>query len=955
MTEQKLKVYELAKELGIDSISLLDKLKQLDIDVKNHMSSLETEEVKAAREAIAKQQALLSKSTKTKTTKKKVEEPATQKRAATTVIRRRAKSAGDETAAAGTPQSATASSVSEQIPVEEEQQQAVSTPTEPEAVAPTMEVTAPVQEQEEEIPVVAAATPEPTAPTEPTAPILTATPTPVAAAPRTKTTTSELRTERMPDGTTKRTIITTSSRPASTPSTGSGLKMPSLMGARRQGLTTARTGSILNIVQEERRPLPSPRVNVRPNMPGGGPIPQHGTRGIVNLGKEAIDRLVEEENNFKKKGAGGRTERDKEPTDVKVADYRAKKELVFLPKKKKVPTHKEIRKTEITKPAAHKRIVKIENVVTVSELANRMGIKVPEIMKKLITMGVMSTLNQPLDLDTATLVAGEYGYEIENVAFREEAMIPKTEDKTEDLQPRPPIVTVMGHVDHGKTSLLDAIRSARVAEGEAGGITQHIGAYTVDLKGKKITFIDTPGHEAFTVMRARGANVTDIVVLVVAADDGVMPQTREAIDHARAASVPIIVAINKIDKPGANPDKVLKELAELNLLAEEWGGENIFARVSALKRTGIDELLESILLQAEVLDLKANPNRAAEGSVLEARLDRNRGAVVNILVKKGTLKVGDNIVAGTHCGRIRALTDDKGRPLKEVAPGYAAELLGLEGVPLAGDVFNVMASDIEARKVAEHRIDKARAGDAASRGAKMTLEDLFSKVQQGDMKELPVMLKADVFGSVEAIKESLNKLATEKVRIKVLSASPGGVSESDVMLASASNAIILAFNVRPETKAIALAEAEGVEIKNYSIIYELLDDVKKAMAGLLDKKAVERYSGRAEVRETFSVPKIGVIAGCSVIDGKINRSCQVRLLRDNRVLFTGKLSSLKRFKDDVKEVAQGYECGMGIESFNDIKQGDVIEAFTIDMVAQDIGTAVATTAAKADKEQSARA
>ncbi|MEW6055276.1 MAG: translation initiation factor IF-2 [Bdellovibrionota bacterium] len=906
---QKVKVYELAKELGIDSMTLLDKLKQLDIDVKSHMSSLGTEEVKAVRDQIAKEQALLSKASKASSRKKEKEgEPLVQKRVGTTVIRRRAKASDEEGAQPAeqsgmAPTQSTAGLGETQAVVESEEMENT------EAAAQQAQLQAQSPAQAPTAPQIAASTASPQAkqssPVKPLSTQETTTQPPVAP----KTTHSPV---------------------------GSGLKLPSLLGARSQGLTSTRTSSILNIVKEDpiKRPV-APKPNVRPTTSMPGQPSRPGSVGIVNLGKEAIDKLVEEEQNFKKKGGAGRTERDKDPLDVKVSDYRAKKELIFLPKKKKVPVNKEIRRTEITTPAAHKRVIRIENAVTVSELAQRMGVKTNEVIKKLIGMGVMATLNHTLDMDTATLLAGEYGYEIENVAFKEENIIPKVEDKSEDLKPRPPIVTVMGHVDHGKTSLLDAIRSANVAAGEAGGITQHIGAYTVEVDGKKVTFIDTPGHEAFTVMRARGANVTDIVILVVAADDGVMPQTREAVDHARAANVPIIVAVNKIDKPGANPDKVMKGLAELNLVPEAWGGESIFVNVSALKRTGIKEILESILLQAEVLDLKANPDRPAEGTVLEARLDRSRGAVVDVLVKRGTLSVGDSIVAGGFCGRVRALTDDKGKLLKTVGPGYAAELLGLEGVPTAGDAFNVMASEIEARQVAEHRVAKNRGADSA-KTSKMSLEDLFSKVQQGELKELPVILKTDVFGSTEAIRDSLTKLSTEKVKVKILSASTGGISESDVMLASASNAIIIGFNVRPETKARAIAESENIEIKTYSIIYELLDDVKKAMAGLLEKKAVERYLGRAEVRETFNVPKIGTVAGCSVIDGKITRGCQVRLLRDSRVIYTGKLSSLRRFKDDAKEVAQGYECGMGIENFNDIKQGDIIEAFTIDMVAQEL-------------------
>ena len=934
---------ELAKELGMDSISLLDKLKQLSIDVKSHMSSLDAEVVIMVRDQVAKEKAVLTKGAKAKTTTRRKAEtaaaPAEVKKAGTTVIRRRLR----------TPEEAAQDLAQEQAAAELAAQQAAQETEETTAAPADVEQAEASQAEPSD-------SPAPEAPVE-AAPAATAAPTqtlnrPAAEAPRPAQAAAPAAPAAGP------------AKPAPVAPRGSGLNIPSLLGSRRDGVIPARTSSILNIVKEEpRRAAPVPRVvpNVRPNVPGQPPHVRGPRTGVTTLGKEAIDRLVEEEQTFKKKGGAGRTERDREPT-VKVADYRAKKELVFLPKKKKVPVNKEIKRTTITKAAAHKRVVRIENAISVADLANSMGIKVSELMKKLITMGTMATINQALDIDTATLIAHEYGYEVQNVAFNETKALGKVVDKDEDLVPRPPIVTVMGHVDHGKTSLLDAIRHENVAAGEAGGITQHIGAYTVDLATggegspdgglRKITFIDTPGHEAFTVMRARGANVTDIVILVVAADDGVMPQTREAVDHAKAAGVPIIVAVNKIDKPSAQPEKVMKGLSELGILSEAWGGENQFVNVSATKKTGIKELLEAILLQAEVLDMKANPNAAGEGAVLEARLDRNRGAVVDILMKRGTLRVGDAIVAGTHFGRVRAMTDDKGNPLKELPPGYAAELLGLEGVPTAGDEFNVMPTDSEARELAQHRVDKIRALEA-SKSTKLSLEDLFAKVQQGDIKELPILLKTDVFGSTEAIKESLGRLSTDKVKVKVLSASTGGISESDVMLASASNAIILGFNVRPETKARQLAEAEGVEVKCYAIIYELLDDVKKSMTGLLDKKAVEKYLGRAEVRETFSVPKIGVVAGCSVVDGKILRSANVRLLRDNRVIFTGKLASLRRFKDDAKEVAQGYECGMGIENYNDIKQGDVIEAFAIEMVAQELGAP--SSAASTEKEKSAQA
>jgi translation initiation factor IF-2 len=492
----------------------------------------------------------------------------------------------------------------------------------------------------------------------------------------------------------------------------------------------------------------------------------------------------------------------------------------------------------------------------------------------------------------------------------------------------------MGHVDHGKTTLLDAIREADVAGGEAGGITQHIGAYTITKDGKMITFIDTPGHEAFSQMRARGANVTDIVILVVSADDGVMPQTREALSHAKAAEVPIIVAVNKIDKPGANPEKIKQGLAELDLLAEDWGGQTMYIPVSALKKTNIDKLLEAILLTAEVEDLKANKKALARGVVLEARIEKGRGPVASVLVNRGTLHHGDIVVSGVQWGKVKAMTNHLGQQVKLVEPGMAAEILGLDGVPAASEMFDAVADEKAATTLIAHRIAEKREKQAKS--SKSTLEDLFARAAAGNLKELRIVLKTDVFGSMEAVKESLVKQSTDKVKVKVIHAGTGGITESDVMLAGASEAIIVGFNVRPETKARQIAESAGVDIKSYTIIYELLDDVKNVMAGLLDKKKVETYLGRAEVRQTFSLPKAGTVAGCFVVDGKVIRNANIRLLRDSRIVYDGKLNSLKRFKDDAKEVAQGYECGMGIDGFNDIKVGDLIEAYQIDMIAQEL-------------------
>lgn len=902
-TTEGVKVYELAKELGFDSLSLISKLKEISIEVKNHMSELTAEQANSVRQHFlapapteATKAAKTTKVAKTTTVRKKTTTTASTtasktveaKKPASTVIRRRTKTDGEvETVKTETTVTRTGVTKSKQTTLPSVSAEEIKKAKEE----------ANINKNSDSLNVSADTSNLNQTPIDPNA-------------------------------------VAESAVEQVQVKKGLGLNMPSLFQARKDGQTSKDSGSIISVVKDQpRKPIAKPAAKPTDTKSATATTPAKGHTGITHFGKEAIDKMVEEEQQIAKKR--GKEARDT-TNEVKISDYRAKKELIFLPKKKKPSASRELQKTQITTPAAHKRVVKIQNSVTVSDLAQRLGIKTGELIKKLIGMGMMATLNQMLDIDTATLIATEYGFEVENVAFDETTIIKSIEDKTEEMQHRAPIVTVMGHVDHGKTSLLDAIRSANVAAGEAGGITQHIGAYTVDLDGKKITFIDTPGHEAFTMMRARGASVTDIVILVVAADDGVMPQTREAVDHAKAAGVPIIVAVNKIDKPQANPDRVLKGLAEIDVLSEEWGGQTMFVKVSALQKKGIKELLEAIILQAEVLDLKANPNRAAEGVVLEARMDKGKGVVANILVKKGTLKVGDIVVAGPHCGRVRALTSHTGQLMKEIGPSTAAELLGLEGVPTAGDTFNAVPTDTDARKIAEHRLEKIKSLTQVAKPQKVTLEDLFSKVQTGEMKELPVILKTDVFGSSEAIKDALTKIGTEKVKVKVLSSSTGGISESDVMLATASNAIILGFNVRPETKALQTAERENVEIKTYTIIYELIDDVKKAMGGLLEKKAVEKYLGRAEVRETFSVPKIGVIAGCAVIDGKILRGCQVRLLRENRVIYTGKLGSLRRFKDDAKEVAQGYECGMGIENFNDIKQGDIIEAFNIEMIAQEL-------------------
>jgi translation initiation factor IF-2 len=608
------------------------------------------------------------------------------------------------------------------------------------------------------------------------------------------------------------------------------------------------------------------------------------------------------------------------------------------PKKVRKPLRtlkKVMLKTTITTPRASKRVIRIEEVISIGELAKRMGVKAGDLIKKMMELGTMASINQIVDFDTATLLAHDFGYEIENVAFEEGSLIKEVQDREEDLIIRPPVVTIMGHVDHGKTTLLDAIRETNVVGGEFGGITQHIGAYEVDIKGKKIAFLDTPGHEAFTTMRARGAQVTDIVVLVVAADDGVMPQTVEAINHAKAAGVPIIVAVNKIDKPEAKPERIKKDLMEYGLVSEELGGDTIYVELSAKKRTNIDGLLEMILIQSEVLELRANPNKPARGVVIEAKLDRGRGPIATVLVKEGTLTVGDQVVTGLFSGRVRALINDSGESVSIGGPSTPVEILGLSGVPAAGDPFIVVDSEKTAKEVVGHRQLKAREKEMIAPRSRASLEDFYKKMQEGG-KELRLIVKADVQGSVEALTESLVGLSGDEVKVVVVHGATGSITESDVMLASASEAVIIGFSVRPEPKVAELAESEKVEIKLYNVIYDCVDDIKRAITGMLAPKLVEKVLGHAEVREIFSIPKVGAVAGSYVIDGKIARGSKARVIRDKQVVFEGKMESLKRFKEDAKEVASGYECGIKIENFNDIVAGDVIESYMVEEVAAEL-------------------
>lgn len=670
-------------------------------------------------------------------------------------------------------------------------------------------------------------------------------------------------------------------------------------------LRTGRVGE----AEDDRRPARRPGGGIAPGRKPSGASPKKGGDSRRS-GRIDVQAAIEGDDDKTRSLASVRRQRERERRQAELERLRADQVRVV-------------------------RDVILPETITVQELANRMAARQGEVIKALMKMGVMATVTQSLDADTAELVVQEFGHRVRRVADSDvEIGIEGIEDQPEDLLPRPPVVTVMGHVDHGKTSLLDALRTTDVAAAEAGGITQHIGAYQVTLpSGSKITFIDTPGHEAFTAMRARGASVTDVVVLVVAADDGVMPQTIEAIRHAKAANAPIIVAINKCDKPGANPERVRQELLSHEIVVESMGGDTQDVEVSALKRTGLDKLEEAILLQAEMLDLRANPDRVAEGSVIESRLDRGRGPVATVLVQKGTLRRGDIVVAGAEWGRVRAMLDDRGRQIQEAAPAMPVEILGIAGVPGAGEPFVVVDNENRAREISEFRQrvirDRTAAGQTAARG---TLDQMLARIQAGAQKEVAVLIKADVQGSAEALQATVLKLEHEEVKVRVLTAGVGQITESDVQLAKASDAVIIAFNVRATTQARELAQREGVDIRYYSIIYQVADDVEQLVKGKVAPKHREKFLGYAEIRKVFDITKVGKVAGCYVTEGVVKRGCGVRLLRDNVVVHEGELSQLKRFKDDVKEVARGYECGLSFAGYNDLREGDMVECYEMELV-----------------------
>ena len=896
----KIRVYELATKLGLDNKEIVDKLNQAGIEVKNHMSALE-EEVALKFESSQSLQADAAPVDET------VEVKVKEERIGSGLIRRRRKT------------------VVKEEPVAEEPVAAAEVPTPVVASEPGTEESAPSTEevvaQEAGAPVEKAEDAD-----EPAAVVEAAAEVSDEAPGATEAVAAEAEEKPEKAAAVKKKTKKDSN---STAKILGRVELPKPAERPRRQPAAADKG---------KRPAPGSRPD-RPDRPARPDRPSRPAAPRVAGAPGAPmvpDVPSEKEGRSKKKKKGGRDAAGARPEAG--GPRRKSKREVYEPDRneryrKGRKANRPAKKTEITQSKAIKRKIRITDVITIGELAKRMGVKANDLIKELMRQGQMVTINHPLDFESAAILASEFGYEVENVAFDEDTILAhssldETVDDDENQEPRPPVITIMGHVDHGKTSLLDAIREAKVTEGEAGGITQHIGAYDVDLDGRKMTFLDTPGHEAFTSMRARGAEITDIVVLVVAADDGAMPQTREAINHSKAAGVPIIVAVNKIDKPGANPDKVMQELSELELLPEDWGGETIYVNVSAKEHTNIDKLLEMILLQAEVLELKANPNKRAQGAVVEARLDKGRGPVTTVLVQKGTLKVGDPIVAGLHYGRVRSMTNDRGMAVEAAGPSFPVEVTGLTGVPEAGESFHAVEDEKTAKDVAQHRHHKIREAELA-RSSKVSLEELYARIQEGDVKELKVIVKADVQGSAEAVSGTLTKLSTDACRLIVIHSGVGGITETDISLASASDAIVLGFNVRPAPKASALAELEGVDIRLYNVIYDAVNDIKDAMEGLLAPTLKEVDLGRAEVREAFNVTKVGTVAGCYVVSGKILRNAHARLLRDDVVIWTGKLSSLRRFKDDVKEVNNNYECGIGLENYNDVKPGDIIEAYEI--------------------------
>jgi len=953
----KKRVYELAKDLGLSNKEMVDWLRAHEYDVKSHSSSLEDDQAVAVLEKFRGEKV------------PRVEVP---KASGSGVVLRRKKAdtAAEHEHAAALAAQAAVEPARPPVEVRKPEPPPVAVVPEPKpepkpvAAEPRRPAPVPAPPPEPVVTPAPAAVEKPPPPAPPPAPqarpiAAQAEARPVAAhapvsqpAPRaTEPTRPSFPVSNVPAG-----VAKVAARPAPPPPPRPQVRPPP---PKATGPIVQGPGGVQSVqVTENLQARPSatravvlsrpliPIARPAPRSPSGGggfrPRPVGEVRELAVVsggpgrGREFID--------VTKDSKGGPGQRGKKGPRVEKTESLSKQDLVELARQRayvpvrghKKKSAKKGKQTEITEMSEHKKVIRIEETITVAELSQTMGVKSSELIRKLVAGGKMVTQNQPIDFDTASLLAIDNGWKVEKVGFELDEFIRETEDKPEDLAPRPPVVTIMGHVDHGKTSLLDAIRKANVAAGEAGGITQHIGAYSVDVVGSdggeaSITFLDTPGHEAFTAMRARGANVTDIAVLVVAADDGVMPQTVESINHAKAAEVTVLVAINKIDLPGAQPERIKQQLSEHGLISEQWGGDTMMIPVSARTGEGIEKLLEAILLQAEVMELKANPHKPATGTVIEAKLEKGRGPVATVLVQDGTLRVGDAIVTGIHSGRVRAMMNEHGEQIDDVPPGFPVEVLGLDGAPAAGDDLNVVEDEQAAAVVAEHRLKKQREKDL-SKSNKLTIDDILAKGKKDEAKVLKVIVKADVHGSVEALKTALAKLSTPKVSVDVIHSAVGNVTESDVMLGAASRAMIVGFNVKPESKAAETAASQGVTLKQYDIIYEALDDVKLAMEGMLEAIIKEKVLGHAKVLQTFNVPKLGTIAGSSVTDGKITRTSMVRLMRDSKAIITSKIASLKRFKDDVKEVDKGFECGIGIENFTDFQPGDVIEAYELETI-----------------------
>ena len=946
----RMRVHELAKELNLNNKDLIDRILKLGIQVKNHMSTLTESTVLKVRQQFAESKA----------------ETVEQKRIGRAVIRRR-KRLSEEEPAAEMPLEEAVEGLAVAVEAVQPLPQAVKETFPPVPEAPILEpasIPEMMPKRDEMIQPSGILEPAPTPEVllvEPSGPIIE------------------------PEGPVTEAI------PTPTPPEAEAAPLPEVLGERPEALPIqARPLETTEAVPAPPVIIPPPLEVQPPPAPVSAPTEEgaeeeeEGEKGkakkakkrrrkkvrkdeparIISLPEFIPEEEVEEEpetppiavrlqvkaeepdvKEIARKRKSKAEEFEREAADrkrrsvgrkevIEREDLYSKKELAAqadrgrLRDRDRLPAMRDAFRAEPAVPKVGKRRIKVDEAITVANLAKQMGVKAAEVLKKLLLLGLPANINQAMDFDTAGLLASEFDFEVESVGFEEEDILQIQENRPEDMALRPPVVTVMGHVDHGKTSLLDGIRDSKVIEGEAGGITQHIGAYYVRLANGDVVFLDTPGHEAFTSMRARGAKVTDIVILVVAADDGVMQQTVEAINHAKAAQVPIIVAINKIDKANANVDRVKRELADHGLIPEEWGGDTAMVGISAKQRTGIDELLELVLLQAEIMELKASRNKPARGRVIEAKLDKGRGPVATILIQEGTLRAGDIYVCGVYSGRVRNIFDDLGQKLEVAGPSMPVEVLGLSGVPNAGDDFIVITDDKQAKLVAEHRLVKLREKEL-SRTTKVSLENLYDQIKEGEIKELPIILKTDVHGSQEAISDSLLKLSTSEVKINLIHNATGAITETDVMLASASKAIIIGFNVRADAKVQELAEQEHVDLRYYDVIYQLLNEIKDAMTGMLEPVFQENVMGRAEVRQTFHVPKVGTIAGCYVLDGRVERGCRIRVLRDQVVLYDGKVGSLRRVKDDVKEVKAGFECGIAIENFNDIKVNDILEAYEL--------------------------